>query len=498
MAKQRLEEIRKIRLERVKKLRELGIDPYPAKVEGKPIPVSKARRQEGERVQVAGRITGWRGHGNVIFADLKDETATIQLWFQKNNLKKDFKILKYLDIGDFLYVKGEVMKTKAGELTVDVNKFQLLTKSIRPLPSSWSGFKDVEERYRQRYVDLLINKKVRENLVIRAKFVSLLRNYLEKNNFIEIETPVLQPIYGGATAKPFVTHHNSLNTDLYLRIADELYLKRLIAGGFHKVFEIGKDFRNEGLERGRNPEFTQLEFYWAYANYEELMRFTEEMLSSMVKELTGSYTLKFGKNKLDFKAPWKRVSYKELFKEKLGIDIDKMTNEKDLRAEVVELGLKVDLKKAVGYPSTLDAIYKQTIRPSIVGPIFLTDRPYEMVPLAKRRGDDKSKVAAFQLVAVGEEFLNAYNELNDPVDQKNRWEEDMGLGKKGAEEYQVLDEDYIRALEYGMPPTAGWGMGIDRFTMLLTGEENIKEVIAFPTLRPKDGQSKKTKSKPSK
>lgn len=497
MAKQRLEEIRKIRFDRVKKLREMGIDPYPAKVDGKPISISRAREQESRRVEVAGRITGWRAHGNVIFADLKDETGEIQLWFQKDNLK-DFKVLKLFDVGDFLFAKGKVVKTKAGELTVDVAKFQLLTKSLRPLPSSWSGFKDIEDRYRQRYVDMLLNTQVKKNLEVRAQFIGLLRIYLEDNGFIEMETPILQHIYGGASARPFVTHHNALKADLYLRISDELYLKRLVVGGFEKVYEIGKDFRNEGLESGRAPEFTMCEFYWAYSDYEQLMKFTEEMLSFIVKEISGSYKLKMGGDKLDFTPPWKRTTYRDLLDSELGIDINKLKGESQLKNKIKQKKLKVDLKGVVGFSSILDAIYKQLVRPNISGPILLTDRPSEMVPLAKRRENDPRKVATFQLVAAGEEYINAYDELNDPVDQRDRWEEDMKLGERGSKEYQVLDDDYIRALEYGMPPTAGWGLGIDRFVMLLTDAKNIKDVIAFPTLRPENAKGKKAKRKNSK
>lgn len=481
---QRLEVVRDVRLEKLKKLAKLGINPYPAKFSKKRVSVAEARKKEGRGVSVTGRVMAWREHGALIFADLVDESGQIQLWFQKEKLGKYLELLLLIDLGDFLGVTGEVTKTKSGELTVDVADFELLTKAIRPLPSVWHGLKDTEERYRQRYVDMLLNSEVRQNFLLRSKFTKLLREYLDKNGFVEVETPVLQPLYGGASARPFVTHHNALDADLYLRISDELYLKRLIVGGFEKVYEIGHDFRNEGLERGRNPEFTQIEFYWAYADYEELMQFTENMLSSIVKELKGSMVIEVGENKLDFTPPWKRISYRELWLEHLGIDINKVKTERELLTAVNKKNIKVDLKGVAGYGATLDAIYKRAIRPNLVGPLFLTDRPVEMVPLAKRKEDDPAKVSTFQLVAVGEEFLNAYNELNDPLDQRARWEEESELGKKGNEEHQVLDEDYIRALEYGMPPTAGWGLGIDRFVMLLTGAQNIKEVIIFPTLRP--------------
>lgn len=483
MAK-RLEVVRKVRLEKLRKLRKFGIEPYPAKYGEERTLIEKARKSSGKTVAVAGRIWAWREHGASIFADLRDESGQIQLWFQKEKLGKDFELLGLFDLGDFIGARGKVTKTKAGELTVDVESFRLLVKALRPLPSTWHGLKDVEERYRQRYVDLLLNPEVKERFLLRARFIKLLREHLENRGFVEIETPILQPVYGGASARPFVTHHNALDADLYLRIADELYLKRLIVGSFEKVYEIAKDFRNEGLERGRNPEFTMCEFYWAYADYEELMRFTEEMLSGIIKKLLGTYQVRWEGRKLDFKPPWERVAYRDLILKETDIDIDKVKTEKTLLAEIKKRGIKVDLRGIAGYGPVLDALYKRVVRPKIVGPIFLIDRPVELVPLAKRKEDEPDRVASFQLVAAGEEFLNAYNEVNDPTDQRKRWEEELKLGRQGFEEHQVMDNDYIRALEYGMPPTAGWGLGIDRFVMLLTGAANIKEVIAFPTLRP--------------
>ncbi len=479
----RLASVQKARLEKLEEIKKLGINPYPSKWQ-RTHTTKDATKFLGKEVSVAGRLWALREHGGVTFADLRDESGKIQLYFEKEALGKKYEEVRLLDIGDFVGATGKVFKTERGEPTVRVSVLTLLTKSLRPLPSIWHSLKDVEERYRQRYVDLLLNPEVRENLLIRAKFVGLLRDYLEEEGFVEIETPILQPIYGGAAARPFITHHNALDTDLYLRIADELYLKRLIIGGFEKVFEIGRDFRNEGLEKGRNPEFTQLEFYWAYADYEDLMKFTEKMLEAILRAIKGSTKIKYGEHELDFTPPIKRVSYKELVRREAGIDIDSVKTEKELLAEIKKKGVQLDLRGIAGYGGVLDALYKRVVRPGIVGPIFLTDRPAEMVPLAKRKSDDPSKVATFQLVAAGEEFINAYNELNDPVDQRARWEEETRLGKKGFEEHQVLDEDYIRALEYGMPPTAGWGLGVDRFLMLISSAQNIKEVIAFPTLRP--------------
>lgn len=486
VAKQRLEQIRKIRFEKVKKLRELGINPYPSKVKGKWQEVKDARAQIGKKVAVLGRIWGWREHGNVVFADLRDESGEIQLWFQKKNLGENIKILRYFDIGDFVYVKGKVTKTSAGEISVDVSYFQLLSKSIRPLPSNWHGLKDVEERYRQRYVDLLLNRKVKKVFEKRTQVVSLLRRYLEEKGFVEVKTPALQPVYGGATAKPFITHHNALDIDLYLRISDELYLKRLIVGGFEKVYEIGTDFRNEGIDRWHNPEFSMLEFYWAYADYNDLMKLTEEMLSEIAKKVTSSYKVKYGDKVIDFSVPWKRISFRNSVFNETGIDIDRKDSVGKLKKAIKDKNVKVDLKGAKDVPSILDTLHKGVVRESIVNPTFLIDHPYSMRPLAKRHREDEAKVESFQLVAGGAELINAYSELNDPQDQRARWEEDMKRVKEGVKEYQVIDEDYIRALEYGMPPTAGWGLGIDRFTAILTNQHSIKDTILFPTLRPEN------------
>lgn len=491
MAKQRLEEIRKIRLEKVKKLRKLGINPYPSKVKYAPQKIRSARKSLEEKVTIAGRIWGWREHGNSIFADLKDEGGKIQLFFQKKNLKDKFSILDLFDIGDFIWVSGKVFKTEAGEITVDVSDFQLLTKSIRPLPSTWHGLKDVEERYRQRYVDLLLNPEVRHVFEIRRDLVYELRSYLNKKGGFEVETPVLQPIYGGATARPFITHHNALNSDFYLRISDELYLKRLIGGGFEFVYEFGKDFRNEGIDRQHNPEFTMLEFYWAWKDYNDLMRFTEEMLSSIAKKITGSYRVKHEDDLIDFSAPWKRMSFRDAVLAESDVDIRKIDTEVKLKAEIKKRKLDLELKGTIGYGAILDVFYKRLVRPNILGPVFLHDWPVEMVPLAKRHGDNPRIVENFQAVVKGMELVLAYSELNDPTDQRKRWEGEMSLARKGQGEYQTIDEDYLRALEYGLPPLAGWGMGIDRLTALLTNKHSIKETILFPTLRPENGRKEK-------
>jgi lysyl-tRNA synthetase class 2 len=482
----RLDSLRKSRLDKLEEIRKLGVNPYPASLQfsGR-AQVSDALKKLGKEAIVAGRLTAWREHGGSIFADLKDESGKIQLFFKKDVLgEKKFGFLELLDFGDFIEVKGKVFKTKAGEITIEVKDFNLLTKSIRPLPSKWHGLKDVEERYRQRYVDLLLNDQVRKVFEIRSALVKALRHFLDEAGFIEVETPILQPIYGGAAAKPFITHHNVLNTDLYLRIADELYLKRLIVGGFEKVYELGKDFRNEGIDKAHNPEFTQLEFYWAFVDYQDLMKFTEEMLSTVIREVMGTLKIKFDDGEIDFTPPWKRISYREAILEQTKIDIDKENTEEKLLKAIKREKISLDLEGAVGFGAVLDSLYKKTTRPNLKGPLFLTDRPTEFVSLAKRREDDSSKTASFQLLVRGVELINAYNELNDPLDQAERWQESEKLGKKGLAEHEAFDEDYIRALEYGMPPTAGWGLGIDRLCFILTDAPSLKEVILFPTLRP--------------
>ncbi len=510
-----IENLREVRLEKVKQLKELGVDPYPAdwdRLEERVKNKEVSSMSLGAEVVVAGRIRGWREHGSIIFADLEDESGQIQLVFKEENFEeKDWEILQLFDMGDFLGAEGKLFETNAGQLSIETAGFKLLTKSVRPLPSKWHGLKNVEERYRKRYLDLLMNPEVKEVFEKRTQLLTLLRNYLDKNGFMEVETPILQPQYGGASARPFVTHLESLDSDFYLRISDELYLKRLIVGGFEKVYEVSKDFRNEGIDRQHSPEFTQIEFYWAYSDYEELMQFTEEMLTSVIKKAVGNLEVEFEGNIIDFTPPWKRVTYRNLVLKHTGIDIDEVRTEEELRDAIKnEVAPKVsgrqgekrgltavprgvhgsksatteEILSNVGYGAVLDALYKEHCRPYLVQPTFLIDHPAETVALAKRKEEDQDKIARFQLLVVGYEMINAYNELNDPQDQKERWEEQEGLAEKGLEEHEALDHDYIEALEYGMPPTAGWGMGIDRLTAILTNQHSIRDVILFPLMRP--------------
>ena len=502
-----IDEIRENRIKKLEAIKKQGINPYPAQTKrthtiAEVISGFNKLEKAKTRIVLAGRIRLIRSHGKSTFLHFEDgslrqaqgklgspqtSTARIQAYLRQDILgEKKYKFfLDNFDIGDFIEIKGTLFKTKTGEKTIRTKDFTMLAKSLRPLPGKWHGLKDVEERYRKRYLDLIMNPEVRQVFEKRSKILRLLREYLDKNGFLEVETAVLQPIYGGASARPFITHLKALDTDFYLRISDELYLKRLIVGGIDKVYEVSKDFRNEGIDKQHNPEFTQIEFYWAYADYQDLMKFTEKMLCSIIKQVCGNLKIEFEKYKLDFTPPWKRITYHDLILEYTRIDINKIKTEKDLKKEIRNKKLKIDFSGVVGYGPTLDALYKEYCRPKIIQPTFLIDHPAELMPLAKRKQDDLSKIESIQLLVAGYEMLKAYTELNDPQDQKQRWLGHEGLAKKGLEEHEVLDKDYIEALEYGMPPTAGWGMGIDRLTAILTNQHSLRDVILFPLMKPK-------------
>jgi lysyl-tRNA synthetase class 2 len=485
-----IDTLKSTRLEKLDTLRGLGITPYPG-TNGRTHTVAAARDVIGSSVTVTGRVMSRRGHGKIVFFDLVDETGKIQVVMKADKMPESrFKLLESMDLGDFWETRGLVGKTEAGELSVFAEDISILSKALRPLPDKWYGFDDVEERYRQRYVDLIVNDDVKKVFLTRSRVVKFIRNFLDKDGFVEVETPVLQPLYGGASAKPFITHHNALDMDLYLRIAVELYLKRLIVGGFEKVYEIGKDFRNEGIDRQHNPEFTMVEFYWAYADYNKLMEYTEQMISGVVKEIKGTTELTYQGKQLQFQAPYPRLPYRDVVLEYTGIDIDIADTDAKLVAAIKEKNLKLDMDGLIGYGAILDELYKTYARPHLLGPLFLINRPTAFVSLAKRLPTDERYTSSFQLLVDGKEVLNAYNELNDPIDQAKRWHESEELGKKGQLEYEEFDSDYIRALEYGMPPTAGWGMGIDRLVSILTDQASLKDVILFPTLRPEQSGDK--------
>ncbi len=474
----KIQQLSQDRLNKLKKLKQAY--PQPNLVDKDTC--QSALKQVNHPVTVAGRLMSLRGHGKILFADLKDRTATIQLFFQDKNLK-NFSDTKLFDIGDIVTVSGQVITTKAGQITIDVNSFQILAKNIRPLPEKWHGLKDTEDRYRQRYLDLTVNPEVQKVFETRAKILTSARTFLDQNGFLEVETPILQSIYGGASAQPFITHHNELDTDMYLRISDELYLKRLIVGGLEKVYEVSKDFRNEGVSRFHNPEFTQIEFYWAYVDYDQLMIFTEQLVEHILTTVNGSLDVTFQGTKLNFKPPFPRLTFRQAILDKTGVDIDQINSETEFRSALTAKKIKLDFSNVVGLGGLFDALYKQHVRPHLVGPVFITDYPRQMIALAKRKEDEPQKIASFQLLAAGTELLKAYNELNDPQDQYDRWVEEEDLAKKGAVDTMKLDKDYVRALEYGMPPTAGWGMGIDRLTQFLTDQATIKDVILFPSMR---------------
>lgn len=481
-----IDEIKKARLAKLKAIESAGLLVYPGTVKrthslkealDKFLKLLKSQ----EEIFLTGRIMSLRQHGGLVFCHIEDGDEKIQIMLKKDRVgQKSFSFfMDNFDVGDFVQVRGILFNTKKGEKTLEIADYKMLAKSLLPLPEKWHGLQDVEERFRKRYLDLIFNKEIKENFIIRTKVVKELRNFLDKQGFLEVETPVLQPVYGGATAKPFKTHLNALDIDLYLRISPELYLKRLLIGGFDKVYEIGKCFRNEGVDRSHNPDFTMLEFYWAYADYKDLMKITEEMICSVLKNLFGSLIISYNEKKLNFKPPWPRIEYEDLFKKHTEIKLQEI-NKQALAKEAKKLGLKeIKGDKA----EIADEIFKKAIRPKIEGPVFVIHYPSEAFPLAKPLDKDFSKSASFQLIAGGMEMLKAYSELNNPILQKQRMEQQEKILKQGFEEAQRMDKDFIEALEYGMPPAAGWGMGIDRFVMLLTDSRSARETILFPTMR---------------
>jgi len=434
-------------------------------------------------VTVAGRLSGKRKHGGSTFGDISDGSGKIQILFRRNNVGEEkYNLLEALDLGDIIAISGQVIKTQAGEVTVDAQKWELLTKSLLPLPDNWYGLKDVEVRARQRELDLIINEEARKTFVTRSATIQALREFLLSNKFMEVETPVLQSIAGGASAKPFSTHHNALDLELFLRISPELYLKRLVVGGFERVFEIARNFRNEGVDRQHNPEFTMCEFYMAYANIDDLISFSEKMFEYILKALGKDTKISYQGNEIDFSAPWKQISYVDAIKKATGLDVLKENNP-EIYADYL-VGKKIDLPEAKTLPALVDTIFKETVRKKIIQPVIVRDFPVYMEPLAKRYDDKKEIVQRAQLVAMGAEIFKAYTELNDPVDQEKRFGEQEQYGKAGDKEAQHIDQAFLQALRIGLPPTAGWGMGIDRLVMLLTDQAHIRDVITFPLMRP--------------
>lgn len=483
-------------------LEKLGIDPYPSslyEISHYTQDIVNAFDQKPEdfkEVSLAGRLMGRRIMGSASFAELQDAQGRIQLYFRRDDIcPEEDKTLyntvfkKALSIGDFIGVKGYVFKTQVGEISVHVTGLTVLAKSLKPLPlpkidaegKVHDAFTDAEQRYRQRYVDLVVNPHVKKAFVQRTKLVNSMRQFLADKDYLEVETPILQPLYGGAAARPFKTHHNTLDMTLYLRIANELYLKRLIVGGFDGVFEFSKDFRNEGMSRFHNPEFTQVELYVAYKDYNWMMDLVEAMIEKVALDLHGTTEVKVGENLINFQRPWKRYTMFEAIEHFTGVDISEM-DEGALRSTAKEL--KVEVDESMGKGKLIDEIFGEHCEPKLIQPTFITDYPIEMSPLAKKHRSKEGLVERFEAICNGKEICNAFSELNDPIDQRQRFEEQLELGKRGDDEAMMLDEDFLRALEYGMPPTAGLGVGIDRLSMIMTNANSIQDVLFFPQMKP--------------
>jgi lysyl-tRNA synthetase class 2 len=496
-----------VRRENMQKIRELGIDPYPA--DEFPVNTTAAEIRAGftegstdfQDVVIAGRLMSQRIMGKASFAELQDTTGRIQLYISRDDIcpgedktlyNTAFK--KLMDLGDFIGVKGYAFFTKMGELTVHVTELKLLSKALKPLPvvkrddegHVFDAFTDPELRYRRRYVDMVVNPEVREVFRKRSRMYNSMREYLDNKGYLEVETPILQPLYGGAAARPFTTHHNTLDIKLYMRIANELYLKRLIVGGFDGVYEFSKDFRNEGMSRFHNPEFTQIELYVAYKDYEWMMNLVEEMVEKVALDLHGKTEIQVGDHVINFQRPWKRYTMFEAIEHFTGIDISEM-DEDQLRATAKKLHIPID--PSMGKGKLIDEIFGEKCEAQLIQPTFITDYPVEMSPLAKKHREKEGLVERFEAICNGKEICNAFSELNDPIDQRKRFEEQIELGKRGDDEAMVLDEDFLRALEYGMPPTAGLGIGMDRLAMIMTNQKSIQDVLFFPQMKP-EGKTK--------
>ena len=487
----RLENISQQRLDKLESIRSRGIEPYPPRFTPSHTTaqavalLEKAGEGEKPAATIAGRIMAMRRMGKISFLDLRDGSGKIQLYVHRDNISEDVKeLLKDFDIGDIVGAEGCLFRTKTGEPTLEVSNLTLLSKSLLPLPEKWHGLQDVEARQRQRYLDLISNPQVKETFSMRSRIISEVRRFLDRHGFIEVETPVLQPEAGGALARPFVTHHHSLDHDFYLRIALELHLKRLIIGGFDRVYEIGRIFRNEGISTRHNPEFTMLELYQAYTDYNGIMDLFEDMISGIVKNLTGGYEVQFGDTTLDFKPPWKRLDMRQAIAECSGIDFTQYPDVESLRSKMEELGMKVDPNK--NWAKLMDEIASEYLEPKLIQPTFLIDYPIAMSPLAKKKPGHDDIVERFEAFVGCMEIANAFTELNDPVDQRERFIMQQKNRSKNDDEQEIIDEDFLTAMEYGMPPTGGLGAGIDRLVMLLTNQQSIREVILFPHHREKE------------
>lgn len=486
-------EIFRVRLQKLERLRESGIDPYPHNYDRTHTTLqamalfadAEAQQQEDARtddVSVAGRMVGFRGMGRASFADIMDGEGRIQAMFRRNTLPDSYETLSDLDIGDWIGVKGPLFRTRSGEVTVEVQEFTLLCKSLRPLPEKWHGLQDVELRFRQRYLDLIANPDARRVAVMRSRIISSIRRCMEGRGFLEVETPILVPIAAGGMAHPFITHHNMLGRDLYLRIATELHLKRLIVGGLERVYEIGKIFRNEGLDLTHNPEFTSMESYEAFADYNDVMCMVEEMVHTAAQEVLGTSVVEFDGQQIDFTPPWPRLSLLDQIRQHSGIDFLEHSDIESMKTAMAAIG--IDVSQQMSWPGLMDKLISSRVEDTLVQPCFLVDYPVEMSPLAKKKADNPRLVERFEGFVAGMEICNAFTELNDPVDQRQRFEAQEELRTQFAqEETDRLDEDFLVAIEHGMPPTGGLGVGIDRLAMLFSGHKTIREVMLFPQMR---------------
>lgn len=484
-----IDTLQKERIKKLKNIESLGVNPYPAKAVRKQT-AEQARKMLGKKVAVGGRLRSLRPHGKITFADVEDASGKIQLFFSQGELPGEYDFLGNLDLGDFIGAQGEVFKTQAGEITIRVSSFSLLAKSLRPLPSAWYGLKDIEERNRKRYLDLLMNPQVRQTAETRSRIVYAIRKFLiEKKGYLEVENPVLQPLYGGTRARPFKTHHNTLDMDLYLRISNELYLKRLIVGGFEKVFEIGHTFRNEGMDRNHNPEFTMLETMEAYADYKDNMSLIEEMFEFVAQEVFGTTKLPYQGRVINYKRPWRRVKLADLFKEYTGVFMEEVNTLEKATALAKKLGVEIQDYMTDG--EILLEIFEKKCTQELIQPTFIYDYPADFYPLAKRIADNPKFVESFDIYAAGMEMGTNYSEQNDPRALREAWEKEKKKAAAGNVEAQKMDDDFLEALEYGMPPTSGIGPGIDRWIMVMTDSPTISDVILFPTLRPQK-KGKKT------
>jgi lysyl-tRNA synthetase, class II len=488
-----IDDIRNTRIEKIKKLRDAGVDPYPVS-SNQEIEISfaiknfsKLAKAKNKKYTLVGRVMSLRPQGAIIFFNFYDGTDKFQALLKKGEkiADKSFDLFSdTVDVGDFVEVSGTLFLTKRKEKTIQVNSWKMLSKSLRPLPEKWHGLTDIEERFRKRYLDTLMNSEVRGRFVTRAKVVSEIRHILDQAGYIEVETPVFQPLYGGASAEPFKTHHKALDTSFFLRISDELYLKRLLAGGFPKVYEIARDFRNEGIDATHNPEFTMLEFYESYSDAGKQMAFVEKMLKTLVKNIFGSTNIVWGEETIDMKKKFTVIKFYDLLKKYALLPNIETMSRSDVAISAERLGVKVDASDSLD--KILDNIYKKTCRPKLIQPTFIVDYPPNYLPLAKKKEGQEAVVDAFQLVIGGTEIAKAFSELNDPLDQRVRFENQEKKKSEGDAEAQPIDEDFIESMEYGIPPAGGVGIGIDRLVMLLTNVKNIKEVILFPTLKPKN------------